>query len=352
MKEIRVGLIGCGAVAPTHLYSYKKIPGATVEAVCDLDEGKASAMASRFGIPHVARNVAELVQNPELDLIDICTDHASHSPIAVAALNAGKNVVCEKCLSNSLEGLDAMLAARRRHPELLFAGIFQHRHERANRLLKRLMEEGKFGRMLNASVHMVCQRPNSYYQDYWHGKWNGEGGSFLITQIIHFIDLTNYFLGNPQSVMAQCNNLMHQGVIETEDNTGVLVRYPDGVLATFCGSSASVIDKGFRCNVILAGTQGHVVLSGFRPEFWKFHDIEAQKEMDALMESFQEEPAPDPAKPHYGGGHPEQLADVVAAIREHRDPYVTVEKAAVTARLILNCYQSAKTGNWIELPQP
>ncbi len=351
MKEIRIGLVGCGAVAPTHLYSYRQIPGATVVAVCDLDAGKSSALAEQFGIPRVAKDVAELVQMPDLDLIDICTDHASHAAIAVAALDAGKNVVCEKCLSNSLEGLESMLAARRRHPELMFAGIFQHRHERANRLLKRLMEEGKFGRLLNASVHLACLRPNSYYRDYWHGKWNGEGGSFLITQIIHFIDLTNYFLGNPQSVLAQWSNLEHQGVIETEDNTGVLVRYPGGVFATFCGTSASVIDKGFRCGVVLAGTQGHVVLSGFQPEFWKFHDPAAQAEMDAFMADYHEETPPDPNKPHYGGGHPLQLADVVAAVREHRDPYVPVEKAAVTARLILNCYQSAKTGSWIELPQ-
>ena len=67
------------------------------------------------------------------------------------------------------------------------------------------------------------------------------------------------------------------------------------------------------------------------------------------MKNYHEETPPDPEKPHYGGAHPAQLADVVDAVRNHREPYVTVEKAAVTARLILSCYKSAKTGEWINL---
>lgn len=349
MKEIKIGLVGCGAVAPTHINSYKQIPGATVKTICDIKRDKATAMAAKLGVPNFTENFTDMLNDQEIDLIDICTDHASHSPLAIAAMDAGKNVVCEKCLSNSLEGLDAMLAAHKKHPELVFSGIFQHRHEKGNLLLKKLLDRGCFGQILNASVYLCCLRPDSYYSDYWHGKWNGEGGSVLITQVVHFIDLVNYFLGTPESVIAQCDNMAHQGVIETEDNAAALVRYPNGVFATICGTSASAVDKGFNATVIIGGTKGHIELAAFRPVYWRFHDKQAEEEVAALMKDYHEETPPDPEKPHYGGAHPAQLADVVDAVRNHREPYVTVEKAAVTARLILSCYKSAQTGDWINL---
>jgi len=349
MKEIHVGLVGCGAVAPTHLYSYKGIEGCKVVAVCDLQLAKAQKLAAMFGIPKAVSDFSQLLDDGDIDLIDICTDHASHSPLAVRALEAGKNVVCEKCLANNLANLDAMLAAHRNYPELVFSGIFQHRHERANLVLKRLFDEGAFGTLMNASVFMCCLRPNSYYDDYWHGKWDGEGGSLLITQVIHFIDLVNYFMGEPESVMALGGNLMHQGVIETEDNAGALVRYPNGVLCTISANSASAIDHNIRAAISIGGTKGHLELSAFKPAFYHFHDPRAQQTMEELMATFTEETPPDPNKPHYGGGHPAQLADVVAAVREQRPPLVTAEKASVTARLILSCYESMKTGKWISL---
>ena len=80
-------------------------------------------------------------------------------------------------------------------------------------------------------------------------------------------------------------------------------------------------------------------MAAFRPVYWRFHDKQAEEEVAALMKDYHEETPPDPEKPHYGGAH----------LRNHREPYVTVEKAAVTARLILSCYKSAKTGDWINL---
>ena len=86
MKEIKIGLVGCGAVAPTHINSYKQIPGATVKTICDLKRDKAAAMAAKLGVPNFTENFTDMLNDPEIDLIDICTDHASHSPLAVAAM--------------------------------------------------------------------------------------------------------------------------------------------------------------------------------------------------------------------------------------------------------------------------
>ena len=148
MKEIKCGIIGSGVIAPVHLESYRKIPRVTVKTLCDIIPEKATRLAEQYQVPCVCSDYQELLNDPEIDCVSICTDHASHGQIIADALDHGKHVICEKCLTATPAQLEQALAARRRHPELIFAGVFQHRYEPANRLLREMIREGRFGTML------------------------------------------------------------------------------------------------------------------------------------------------------------------------------------------------------------
>ena len=125
-----MAIIGCGVICPEHIKAYRLLPNVQVHSVCDLVEEKARAMAEQFQIPHFTNSSEQVFASPEIDAVSICTDHFSHCQLAIAALKAGKHVICEKPLSSSKENMDAMIEEGKKHPELVFAGIFQHRFNR------------------------------------------------------------------------------------------------------------------------------------------------------------------------------------------------------------------------------
>ena len=196
MKTIRCGVIGCGVIAPSHIESFKFLEDVEIKWACDLVPEKAGKMAEQYGIPHITTNYLEVLNDPEVDCIAVCTDHGSHAQIVADAMDHKKHVICEKSLGRSHECLEKMLAAHKRNPELAFGGIFQHRHEPVNRVLKELIDSGAFGTITTVSMNVNSQRTNEYYlADAWRGTWAQEGGSILINQAIHYIDLINWLLG-------------------------------------------------------------------------------------------------------------------------------------------------------------
>ncbi|MBO4648831.1 MAG: Gfo/Idh/MocA family oxidoreductase [Lentisphaeria bacterium] len=349
MKELKCGIIGCGVIAPVHLESYRKIPGVTVKTVCDVIPEKAAALAEKYGVPAVCTDYLELLRDPEIDCVSVCTDHASHAQITADALDHGKHVICEKCLTATDAQLELALAAHRRNPKQVFAGVFQHRYEPANRLLRQMIADGKFGTMLTASLNVACLRTDAYYQaDPWRGTWEKEGGSVLINQSVHHFDLMRYFLGDIDSLCASWSNRVHQDSIETEDTINVLLDFKSGVHAVFCATSGCKAAK-WRNGFTFTGTDGYLEYSQFEPGFGKFLDEETDQRFRQDFLNCRETYKLDAGKNYYGTGHPAQLADFIAAVREGRAPMVTGEDAGETARAVHACYESGRTGKWIKL---
>lgn len=349
MKEIKCGIIGSGVIAPVHLESYRKIPGVTVKTLCDIVPGKAAALAAKYQVPSACTDYGEVLADPEIDCISVCTDHASHAQIAADAMDHGKHVICEKCLTATDAQLDLVLAAHRRHPELVFSGVFQHRYEPSNRLLRSMLNEGKFGTLLTASLNVACLRTDEYYNaDPWRGTWAQEGGSVLINQSVHHFDLLRFFLGDIDSLCASWSNRVHPTSIETEDTINVLLNFKNGVHAVFCATSgckAATWQSGFT----FAGTDGYLEYSQFEPGFGKFTDPETDRNFRQKFRECKEEHQLATGKIYYGTAHPAQIADFIGAIREGRQPYVTGEEAGKTARAVHACYESGRTGKWIKL---
>ena len=347
MKLIRVGIVGCGVIAPTHAACYRRQPYVQLTWACDLEITKAEKLARDYGIPRVTADVRQMLEAPDIDLVSICTDHASHAPIACAALAAGRHVVCEKALAHSTEGLDAMLRAGDEHPGLVFAGIFQHRHEPLNQRIRGLIREGALGTLLTAGMQMRCWRGADYYRgDAWRGTWSREGGAVLINQAIHYIDLLQWMAGGVRTVSGTYANLAHQDCMETEDVASATLGFACGAVGTIEATCASHID--WEPSLQFHGTEGSIELRNDRPVKLSFRDPAVAARVAAEFDACTAE-AERLGKTYYGGGHAAQIADVLAAIRGGGAPFVTARAAAETADLVLAIYAAHREGRRVTL---
>ena len=344
----RVAIIGCGVIAPTHAECFQREANADVRWACDTVESRAQALAQKFSIPRVTTRLEEVLADPEVDAISICTPHADHASIAIAALDAGKHVLCEKALAPTHAHMDAMLAAGDRHPDRVFSGVFQHRFDRRHQVLKRLVESGAFGDMLTAGMHMRCYRSKAYYRaDAWRGTWDREGGSVLINQAIHTVDILAWICGGVASLCGTYDNQTHADTIETEDVAVATLRFRNGALGTIEATSSSPLD--WENTLFVHGTAGSLELRNQQPMKVSFTDPAVTEAVRADLTRPIEPAAPSSAKAYYGGEHRSQIADFVAAVIEHRAPFITARSARHAVDIVLGVYESHRTGGWIQL---
>ncbi len=347
-KRIKVAVIGCGVIAPTHIESYLAQDQVEVAWLCDLVEQKARGLAEKYGVANVATDYRQVLADAEVDCVSVCTDHASHAPICVAALEAGKHVLCEKALAATAEGLDAVLAAHGRHPGRVFAGVFQHRFDAVSRLLKRQVDEGLFGTILTGGVQVRCLRTPGYYEaDRWRGTWAEEGGSVLINQAIHFIDLLAWLMGGVTRLCGTYDNLTHGGSIETEDTAVASLRFANGALGTLEATCSSHLS--WEPTLSIHGTVGSVDVRNGRCVKAVFEDEALGRQVQAELDAAADGPGVQAGKTYYGKGHAAQIADFVEAAREQRQPYVTAASARHAVDVVLAIYRSHRQNGWVAL---
>ncbi len=338
-----VGIIGCGVIGPVHLESYLLVPGVRVRAVCDLRPDRMERLADRHPKLSLARHsrYADLLADPEIHAVSVCTDHASHEEIVLAALAAGKHVLCEKPLGISAASLDRMVAAAEAAAPLVCAGVFQHRFDPIYRRLRAIIAEGRLGRMLTASARHYCDRPASYYHaDGWRGTRQGEGGSLLINQSIHFLDILQWVMGGADCLQAATANLAHSGVIETEDTAALLLRFPDGALGAFTATSAS--HHAWQSALQFIGTEGSVLIENGHLRKCAHRDGAVAAALESRLSNITETEGVAAAKVYYGTSHPAQIRDFIEAIRQRRAPEIPFREARKAVDLVLAAYAAAR----------
>jgi predicted dehydrogenase len=349
-RPLRCAIIGNGVIAPAHIESYQLVPDVQVAWACDLVREKAEAMATRYGIPQVATDYHEVLADPTVDAVSICTDHGSHAQIAVDAFAAGKHVLCEKALAATTAGLDRMMKAHSEHPDRIFAAVFQNRFTPTYERLRLLIADGLLGTVLTANLQVYCLRTREYYQaDRWRGTWADEGGSLMINQAIHFVDLLQWIGGGVTQVAANFANLTHGDAIETEDTVAAALTFRNGALGTISATTSSP-HLQWEPTLSITGTAGTVEIRNGTVLRTVFDDAAKAQSVRELLDA-PAEAGPDVAgKAYYGPGHSGIVADFVAAIREGRAPFIPGEDARAAVDIVLGIYQSHREGRRIAMP--
>ena len=199
-RPIRIGLIGAGQRGQQHLDNYQQVPGAEIVAVADINEALARRVADQFKIPHVYTDYRDLLQRDDLEAVDICLHNNLHRPVAVAAMEAGMHVYCEKPMAGSYADAKIMHEAAQALGRKLAIQLFTlFRPE--TRAAKLLIDEGCLGEIYHARSTGFRRRGRPYVDGYGTStfvqKRHAAGGALYDMGVYHIAGLL-YLLGNPE----------------------------------------------------------------------------------------------------------------------------------------------------------
>jgi predicted dehydrogenase len=233
MKKVRIGIIGVGSMGSHHCTLVKETATTELVAVCDIDRAVADARAKEHGVK-AWYDGGKLIASGTVDAVMIATPHYAHTPLAIAALDHGVHVLCEKPIAVHKADAAKMIAAHKRHPKLKFAAMFQMRTNPLYRKVKELLDGGELGKILRVNwIITNWFRSQAYYNSGgWRATWQGEGGGVLLNQCPHNIDMCQWLFGMPERVRAFCHFGKYHD-IEVEDDVTAYFEYPGGATGVF-----------------------------------------------------------------------------------------------------------------------
>ncbi len=339
------GLVGTGSIADFHAQALSRVEGARLRAVCSRDPEKAAAFAARYGVG-AEPDLPALLARRDVDVVCVCTPSGVHSEAVLAALSAGKHVLCEKPLEISVKRIDRLLIAARRCRKLLGV-IMPARFGPGARALKVAVEQGRFGRLTLCSAYVKWWRSSEYYStSSWRGTRVIDGGGALMNQGIHAVDLLQWLAGPVARVQAFSANLAHPA-IEVEDTLAATVRFRHGGLGVIeCATSCS---PGSARRIELCGMNGSAVLEDDRIMRWEFAVPTAQdREVLKGGIPISVGGATDP-RAIGTEGHRCVFEDMTRAVLEKRAPAVSDGEGKAAVTVIEAIYRSAKIGRPVRI---
>ncbi len=346
MESVGVGILGTGRIAHSHLQSLKDFPGARVVSVMDILADRAKAVAEQFNVPNVDTSVEALLARPDLDAVIVATPPVAHHAPVMAALNAGKHVLCEKPFSLNLDEAKEMTAKSESVGKHVAVASARFRCGEASLRAIEMVRDGELGKVFHIRSSSFRQRGRPGL-DFWpDAPWfldkSKAGGGTLMDLGVYQIDLMLWFLGYPKvtSVTATTFHGVGKGapegvVYDVEDQANLMI-------VTEGGASA-FLEIGWSTN--MAGAEGFFIWGD--KAGLKFHPLTKIAEPmdgDRLTET--------PVLPEIeqgAGQYGDVTQQFVSALREGREPWTPAREALVVAQVMDAAYRSADAGRSVEL---
>ncbi|MBM3476074.1 MAG: Gfo/Idh/MocA family oxidoreductase [Armatimonadetes bacterium] len=196
-KTLKAGIIGVGGIANAHLPGWLESPLTEIHALADVEPGALKRQGEKLGVKLLYEDPYELIANGDIDIVDVCTPNMYHTPLTVAALNTGKNVICEKPLAPTPDDIKQMIKARDKSGKLLMTA--QHfRFQGSAQAMKAEIDTGRLGEVYHARCWMLRRsgaptRPGFILKQH-------SGGGPCIDIGVHILDLTLWMMGHPKPV--------------------------------------------------------------------------------------------------------------------------------------------------------
>ena len=335
-----VGVVGAG-IGAAHLEGFAALPERfRVKTVCDLDEVRGLTLADRYEGVSYARDLAEVLVDPDIDIVDICLPPHLHFQSCIDALEAGKSVVCEKPLVSSLREAD-LLAEKVRETGGFLSPVFQYRYGLGTAQLRALIDAGLAGKCFAGTLETHWDRPASYYDVDWRGTWKGEQGGAILGHAIHIHDLLTSIIGPVARVFADVATRVND--IEVEDCAALSIRMASGALIT----SSVTLGAAENTSRLRLMFEGFTVESGDAPyspaeAAWRFvaRHPTTQAQIDEVLSQI------GPVPTGYVGLF-SALADALDGQLGHE---VTLEDGRRSLEFVTAVYASARSGQPVDLP--
>ncbi len=226
---LQVMIVGAGGIAPAHIEGYLAFPDiVNITVIANPTLSRAQGLIEKYKLKAIPiTHFEELLS--QVDIISICSPPGTHREIAVKALDAGKHVLLEKPMASSLEDCDAINKASEMGRGKLSV-VAQSRFISSIANTMRIIHGEKYGNLLFSQINSFWYRGQSYYDLYWRGVWDIEGGGCTLNHGVHHIDLLLWAKGMPREIISVMSNLNHHNS-EEEDISLSILKYPDGTMA-------------------------------------------------------------------------------------------------------------------------
>lgn len=266
---INFAIIGCGRIAQRHAEHIHHI--GKLVAVCDIISEKATALAEKYKAKPYSSVEDMLADQNEITVVSVCSPNGLHAAHTIAALKAGFHVLCEKPMALSVQDCGEMIKEAEKANRRLFI-VKQNRFNPPVAAVKKIIDEGRLGKIYSAQLNCYWNRNNEYYQNSWKGTKEMDGGT-LFTQFSHFIDLLYWMVGDVKDVHAFIANYHHKGIIEFEDTGTVSLKFYNGAIGTI-NYSVNSYDHNMEGSLTIFGEKGTLKIGGQYLNEMEYQSIE------------------------------------------------------------------------------
>lgn len=339
-RKIRIAVLGCGRISANHFGSIEKwTEDFELAAVCDDDPEILRRHTEKYGVPGYLR-LSDMLENEILDVISICTPSGLHAEQAIQISRRGINIITEKPMATRWQDGVRMVKACDGAQVRLFV-VKQNRRNSTIQLLKRAVEEKRFGKIHLVQINVFWSRPQSYYdQARWRGTWEFDGGAFM-NQASHYVDLFDWLIGPVERVQAMLSTARD---IEVED-TGVMnIRFRNGALGSMSVTMLT-FPNNLEGSITILGEKGTARIGGVAVndiQIWKF-DEPREYDQGIADANYQTTSV-------YGFGHPAYYRNVIEVLRGNVEPDTDGREGLRSLEVLIAAYRSARDGTTVSLP--
>lgn len=339
-RKIRFAIAGCGRISKNHFSSIEThADHIELVSVCDIDADVLAEHTERYKVPGY-QNFEEMLKVGRPDIVVLCTPSGIHPDQAVIAAKHKVHVMTEKPMATRWQDGVRMVRACDEAGVRLFV-VKQNRRNTTLQLLKRAIEEKRFGKIHMVHLNVFWTRPQEYYdQAKWRGTWEFDGGAFM-NQASHYVDLLDWLIGPVDKVQAMMSTTRD---IEVED-TGVLnLRWRNGALGSMSVTMLTY-PKNMEGSITILGEKGTVRVGGVAVndiQRWEF-DEPSEYDQDTQTANYETTSV-------YGFGHPLYYNNVIEVMRGEADPETDGREGLKSLELLIAAYLSARDGNTVSLP--
>lgn len=340
-RKIRFGLVGCGRISGNHFNALKSHPHqAELVAVCDTDPSALQQAATVTGVRSY-KDYREFLKDDKIDVVVLCTPSGMHARQAIQGAEAGKHVITEKPMATRWEDGTRMVEAFDHAGVRLFV-VKQNRRNPTLQLLKKAVEQKRFGRIYMVNINVFWTRPQSYYdQAKWRGTWEFDGGAFM-NQASHYVDLLDWLIGPIESVQAYTATLGRN--IQVEDTGVVSIKWRSGALGSM-NVTMLTYPKNLEGSITILGENGTVRVGGVAVneiQHWEFKEPNDDDEK-AQAASYETTSV-------YGNGHKLYYDNVINTLRGEAESETDGREGLKSLEVLIATYISARDGRRVSLP--
>lgn len=328
-NKIGFGVLGLGHIGQKHCLHILENPSANLVQTADINK------ELNFNNVANVHTLETLLQNPDIDVINVCTPNGLHAEHAILALKAQKHVVIEKPIAMSSIECNLIQQASSENDKLVFC-VMQNRFSPPSLWIKSVVDQNLLGEIFSIQINCFWNRDDRYYTpNHWHGNLKLDGGP-LFTQFSHFIDLLYWLFGDIQINHANFQNFNHQHSTQFEDSGVVSFHLKNRNTLGSINYSTSVFDKNFESSISIIGQNGSVKLGG-----QYMNEISYCHIKDYTLPEIASSNPPN----HYGNyigsaaNHPYVIQNVINTLQQSETPHTQFSEGAAVVQIIENIYK-------------